>query len=100
MFAGDDGDRAAVRAAEYEDDRLTYLWDPGRITGNLWQSTLGFDAVAWDVYLLYRAGVEWQGDSPPEPDYWMHQLGGVDGPRLDKDVFAGKLDQLVPAPGQ
>jgi hypothetical protein len=40
---------------------------------------------AWDVYLVYEPGIEWNGSAPPEPTFFMHQLGGrlPDGQRLD-----------------
>ncbi|MCH7944608.1 MAG: hypothetical protein IIC73_01135 [Armatimonadetes bacterium] len=31
-------------------------------------------SLAWDVYLLYDKDVTW-GEEPPEPSFWMHQLG-------------------------
>ena len=32
----------------------------------------------------------------PEPDFWMHQLGGVTvAPRLDKDKFIEALRNLL-----
>ncbi|MCH8980044.1 MAG: hypothetical protein IH945_12500 [Armatimonadetes bacterium] len=30
--------------------------------------------LAWDVYLLYDKDVTWR-EEPPEPSFWMHQLG-------------------------
>ena len=59
--------------------------------------TLGLSQAAWDVYLIYPPGVTWppgvawNGDAPPKPAYWMHQLperyGVGDAPRLDPEKF-------------
>ena len=29
---------------------------------------------AWDVYLLYRPGINWTGEDPPAPSDWTHNL--------------------------
>jgi hypothetical protein len=65
--------------------------------------TLGFSEDAWDVYLLYGPSARWDGDLPPKPDFWMHQLGEkdhprVDGPYLDADVFATRANALLKGP--
>jgi hypothetical protein len=51
------------------------------------------------VYLVYEPEVEWDGDAPPEPTFFMHQLGGrlpgdrrLDGPRL-QDAIEKILDR-------
>jgi hypothetical protein len=31
------------------------------------------------VYLLYARGVRWEGEDPPAPSFWMHQLESEDG---------------------
>ena len=40
----------------------------------LWQRALGLREPAWDVYLLYPAGIPWDPEVPPSPAFWMHQL--------------------------
>jgi hypothetical protein len=49
--------------------------------------------VAWDVYLVYPPGVVWEGETPPSPAAFMHQLSGrlpadrhLDGPGLAADL--------------
>jgi len=29
--------------------------------------------VAWDIYLFYAPTINW-AETPPKPEYWMHQL--------------------------
>ena len=40
----------------------------------LWQRALSLREPAWDVYLLYPAGIRWETEVPPSPAFWMHQL--------------------------
>jgi hypothetical protein len=50
--------------------------------------------VAWDIFLLYRAGVVW-GEVPPTPDFWMHQLFLDDVPKLEVDILRGELQKVI-----
>ena len=52
---------------------------------------LGLGQPAWDIYMIYRAGALWEGNQPPAPEFWMHQLPGADAPRLDPAEFARRL---------
>jgi hypothetical protein len=36
---------------------------------------------AWDVFILYGPDARWDGERPPAPAYWMHQLGTAKRPR-------------------
>jgi hypothetical protein len=47
--------------------------------------------VAWDIFLLYGAGILWD-DAPPVPDFWMHQLFLEDVPKLDATVLRRQLE--------
>ena len=46
---------------------------------------------AWDIYMIYGPGARWEGEGPPAPQFWMHQLPGADAPRLDPTEFARRL---------
>ena len=56
---------------------------------------------AWDVWLIYGPETVWEGTSPPQPRRLMHQLRGLQGnakfPRLDSEVFAREVNQLLDA---
>ncbi|MHB2016299.1 MAG: hypothetical protein ACYCW6_05060 [Candidatus Xenobia bacterium] len=67
--------RAEVPASP--DARLEVSWEPALAT--TFAPVLGVPR-AWDVYMLYRAGVQWHG-APPVPDFWMHQLDAADPKR-------------------
>jgi hypothetical protein len=67
------------------------------LTMRAFQTVLGLGSDAWDVYLLYGPGVRWDGDLPPRPDFWMHQLEEADrlAPFLDPYVFAERAMTLL-----
>ena len=86
-----------MRSTEFDDPRVTFLWDPMRITGFEWKETLGMDqGLAWDIYFVYGKNASW-GDIPAEPDYWMHQLGFPPevAPRLDGDLLSANLSRMM-----
>ena len=76
MFPGDSRKWAQTRSDEFSDKRVSYYWDGEKIAGKAWQKTLGTKREAWDVYLLYGAGSQWDKE-PATPDFWMHQLSGI-----------------------
>lgn len=79
MKAADDPVSAAVQAASFKDARIGEAWDAQRAGGALFARTLKLKGTAWDVYLLYARGVKWEGEDPPAPSFWMHQLESEDG---------------------
>ncbi len=89
MLEDDDRDATISQARSLTDERVVQAWDPGAEMGALLTATLGMTQTAWDVYLVYPPGVTWEGDVPPEPAYWMHQLskqyGVGDAPMLDPE---------------
>jgi hypothetical protein len=75
------------------DARLQHFWDGGSVLMNAYQQVLGLSEDAWDVYLVYGPETRWEGDVPPTPRFWMHQLGTKARPRvrgvyLEPAVFA------------
>ena len=79
MKAADDPASAAVQAARFRDARIAEGWDAKRAAGALFARMLKLKGTAWDVYLLYGRGVRWEGEEPPVPSFWMHQLEKEDG---------------------
>src|SRR5262249_10315915 len=79
MKPADDAASAAAQAAAFRHPRLTESWDGQRAAGSLLARMLKLKGTAWDVYLLYPRGVRWEGDAPPAPSFWMHQLQAEDG---------------------
>jgi hypothetical protein len=78
------------------DSRVSQYWDGANALGEAYASVLGLSAPAWDVYLLFDPNQKWEGDLPPKPAFWMHQLRGVTrAPRLDARVLAQQADSLI-----
>lgn len=82
------------------DERATHYWDA---TGQLMRGyarKLALPEDAWDMFLIYGPEARWEDDLPPEPRFWMHQLGSPDqprvrGPYLDAGVFADSAKGML-----
>jgi hypothetical protein len=78
------------------DPRAKQYWDAHGWLDDAYGRVLRTPGPAWDVYLLFRRGIRWDGALPPAPDYWMHQLGGVtQAPRLDPVVLKQHVEALL-----
>jgi hypothetical protein len=97
---GGQEDDVPVATRFVPDARATHYWDGLRVMMRGYRATLGLSEDAWDVYLVYGSRVRWEGELPPKPDYWMHQLGSereprAKGPYLDPEVFAQNVLRLL-----
>jgi hypothetical protein len=73
---------------EISDPRARHYWDgDGQLIASYRDVLGGFDEPVWDTYLLYGAAAKWEGDRPPPPAYWMHQLGSARRPRVRTGPF-------------
>jgi len=92
--------RAARRSTTLlPDPRVADLWVDSQAVGRLFQTPIHLATEpAWDVYLVYPPGVEWIGDTPPAPVFFMHQLGGrlPDDLRLDGPKLAAAIREILP----
>lgn len=80
------------------DPRVRHYWTSGRRVGEMFQAPIGLKGEpAWDVYLVYPPGVEWKGNRPPKPAYFMHQLAGrlPEKQRLNGDTLAASLREVL-----
>lgn len=77
--------------------RIYHYWDPIGTIGQLYSGVLETEAFAWDVWLVYGPEAVWEGETPPTPDYWEHQLPGAFGrdKYLDKKRFAAEVIKRV-----
>ncbi len=78
-MAGDDLESADKEAATFNNLRVAHFWDSERVLGDLFSKVLNIEGSAWDVYFLYAPGVTWEGQQPPVPTFWMHQLPASTG---------------------
>lgn len=100
--AGAEAKHVAGAAKLMEDERAAHYWDPERRVGTAFQQHIaGMNSPAWDVWMLFEPGVLWEGEAPPAPTWWEHQLsalGDYRDLRLDPDRFARKaLEMSGPA---
>lgn len=102
MMPGDGVSAADEEAATFKDLPLSHAWDPERRLGDLFSRLLDLKATAWDVYFLYAPGVIWEGELPPRPTFWMHQLPqdvGTDWRlQLNAGTFSRELLGLLGVP--
>lgn len=70
-----DGPKAVSRASRLisSGERVRHYHDPEQRSGRAVSASLGWDDLAWDVYLFYEPGVVWK-DVAPEPRFFFHQL--------------------------
>ncbi len=99
MMRNDSVERARAEAAPFEGLQVAHVWDPERQLGQLFTKTLRLRSTVWDFYFLYASGVRWEGNEPPQPTFWMHQLPSASG--ADRDLvlyptkFARELLELL-----
>ncbi len=79
MMRNDSLERARLEAAPFEGLQIVHAWDPKRQLGHLFTKTLKLRSTVWDFYFLYASGVWWEGNEPPQPTFWMHQLPSASG---------------------
>jgi hypothetical protein len=92
-----------AQSAWSRDSRLVDFWDHDLIISKAYHQVLqlGFRGrrhrVAWDIFLLYRAGLRWAAvpPVPPVPSFWMHQLFLDDVPKLEADTLRYELQQMI-----
>lgn len=88
-----DGPQAAIAAASELPQTFAHFWEEeGWPVSTALRPILGlgdYDAErsAWDVYLLYEAGVSWT-EGPPVPKAWAHNLNPDPGiaPRISEEL--------------
>jgi hypothetical protein len=85
-------DKAAQRVP---DPRARHYWDDGQLVGNAFRPVLKTPEAAWDVWMLFAPGVRWEGETPPQPAWWEHQLWEMPSERLlDSQRFAKKAREI------
>lgn len=96
----EDSADAAVEVANAISPRvaMAQFWDADRDVSTAVHAVLDLTArrrrIAWDLYLFYRAGVEWQR-AVPSPDIWLHQLDIADQPSLDNATLLDALRAIA-----
>ena len=74
MLPEDSLDAALPSIQSLHDRRIRHFYDPDQRAGREVATCLKWEGyIAWDIYLFYAPGRTWT-DTPPEPDFWMHQM--------------------------
>ena len=79
-----------------KETRATQYWDGDQDLGQTYGTIVELPngrELAWDIYFVYAAGVEW-GEKPPIPDDWQHQLGR-DERSLDGDKLRESIEEIL-----
>jgi len=77
---------------EVWDPRARHYWDgEGQLIAGYRDVLGGFDEPVWDTFLLYGKDAKWEGERPPAPAYWMHQLGSARRPRVKGPFWDPRL---------
>jgi hypothetical protein len=79
------------------DPRATHFWDGSAVLVHGYDTVLGIDQDAWDVYMIYGPTARWDGPQAPHPDFWMTKLRTDKAPRFDATVFAGQANMALSA---
>lgn len=85
----------AKAAGVIPDRRALHFWDGDKLVGEAYQPLLETPDEAWDVWMLYDKEARWEGEAPPRPAWWEHNLYDMPPERnLDADRFARKAAAL------
>ena len=98
MVMGDSADPAAVAGKEMAKHGIKSFWDGKHELGKAYAGVVKLPPghhVAWDIYFIYGPNAVW-GKTPPEPVYWMHQLG-IDERCLDGTKFRAAVAKELKA---
>ncbi|MEX2263764.1 MAG: hypothetical protein WD696_17550 [Bryobacteraceae bacterium] len=95
----DTEDAANRMLARLRDSRFQGFWDSRMTASRTFGKVLQFPekTTAWDMYLAYPPGVEWNA-AAPTPRFWMHQLSRLPIHRdllLSGPAFLKKLEDLL-----
>lgn len=88
MLPSDNAEAASKTALMVQDSRVRQFHDPRgkKLAGKAFAEELieKDRGPAWDIYMFYKKGDEWN-NKPPVPVEYMHQLSG--GQRADPKFF-------------
>ena len=79
--------------------RVSHYWDGSGNSGLEFQKTLGIPMYAWDIWMIYEPGAQWEEASvPPHPAFWHHQLPSLPkDQKLDAEEFAAAVVERLSA---
>lgn len=83
--------------------RVHHYWEDSGIIGQHYAEVLAVPVYVWDFWMIYGPDAVWEGNLPPVPEYYEHQLGVTSGgsrvfPKeleLDAARFAAKTAEFL-----
>jgi len=58
---------------------IHHYWEESGIIGVLYRDAMDVPMYVWDFWAIYGPDALWEGEFPPLPDYFEHQLGVTSG---------------------
>ncbi|HYK88385.1 MAG TPA: hypothetical protein VE398_06425 [Acidobacteriota bacterium] len=95
-LAADNPEAAQSATRKYQAPNAAYYWTPSLRLGREFAGMLHLagDGPAWDVYLLYPRGTQWEG-RVPQPIYWQQQLDILQADVFDVDRMETHIQALI-----
>jgi hypothetical protein len=96
-YSSMDDDAAAHDVTQkYTAPNAAHFWMPAEIAPKELAAVLkiGAGRAIFDIYLLYRKNVFWEGQLPP-PTYWQQQMGVVQGDAFDITRLESQIQRLL-----
>lgn len=92
-------DHVAPAAELLRGPRIEHYWQESGMIGVSYQPQFDTETYIWDFWFVYGPDAIWEGEAPPEPAFWQHQLrrGFPRDRYLDREVFASETLALVDA---
>lgn len=83
--------------------RVHHYWEESGIIGQHYTEIMDVDTYVWDFWAIYGPGAVWEGQLPPVPEYYEHQLGVTSGRFrgftkervLDAERFAARTGEYL-----
>jgi hypothetical protein len=92
MLDRDDEATAQAEQDGISDARMQFWFDGDKAASKAWSSETGLVGPAWDVYSVYGREAAWDdGERPPRPAIWMHQLDFEPGLKATDRLDARRL---------
>ncbi len=77
MQQGDNQAEAYREAEQSTVPGISHFYDPEKKAGQALAEAMDAPGrVAWDIYMVYKPGVQWE-ERAPRPHAWVHQLMGA-----------------------
>ena len=81
------------------DPRARHYWNGDQSLGKVYGNTVALPSgreLAWDIYFVFGAGIEW-GEDVPVPSDWVHQLGMDERHLGDGDTLRASVERHLEA---